>query len=181
MEPLRSGHADALAALTIGTGLTRWFPTPLETRSALEGYVTEALALAERGEALPFVIVAPGGQVAGATRFGNVSSEHRRVEIGWTFVGRPWQRTSVNTATKLLLLGYAFEQLGCVRVELKTDALNAVSRAAILRLGATEEGTLRSHMRRSDGTWRDTVYFSIVESEWLSVRDRLSARLAAAQ
>lgn len=178
LEPLRAEHAEALAGLTVGTGLTRWFPAPLETRAALDRFVSTALDLAAKGQALPFAIIAPrDGAIAGTTRFGNIAAEHRRVEIGWTFVGRPWQRTAVNTAAKLLLLEYAFTRLGCVRVELKTDALNAVSRAAILRLGATEEGTLRRHLKRVDGTYRDTVYFSILDSEWPSVRVRLAGRL----
>ncbi len=117
------------------------------------------------------------GAVAGSTRFGNVAPEHRRVEIGWTFVGYPWQRTSVNTAAKLLLLTHAFERLGCVRVELKTDARNTVSRAAILRLGATEEGILRHHIVCADGHLRDTVYFSILAAEWPAVKAKLTARL----
>jgi N-acetyltransferase len=104
--------------------------------------------------------------------------EHRRVEIGWTFVGAAWQRTPVNTAAKLLLMEHGFERLGCNRIELKTDSRNAVSRAAIARLGAIEEGILRHHIICDDGYLRDTVYFSVLANEWPVVKTGLQARLA---
>jgi RimJ/RimL family protein N-acetyltransferase len=113
----------------------------------------------------------------GSTRFANADATHRRVEIGWTWLGRDAQRTALNTEAKLLLLGHAFDALGCIRVELKTDALNARSRSAIRRLGAVEEGTLRQHMITSTGRMRDTVYYSILHHEWPAVRDALAARL----
>jgi RimJ/RimL family protein N-acetyltransferase len=113
----------------------------------------------------------------GSTRLANVEPAHRRAEIGWTWVAAPWQRTAVNTEAKLLLLGHAFDAMGCQRVELKTDALNARSRAAIARLGAVEEGTLRHHMITESGRVRDTVYFSILAGEWPAVRAGLEARL----
>jgi RimJ/RimL family protein N-acetyltransferase len=102
----------------------------------------------------------------------------RRVEIGWTWVARPWQRTPANTEAKYLMLRHAFETLGCVRVELKTDALNERSRAAILRVGARQEGVLRKHMKSQGGRMRDTVYFSILDDEWPAARAGLEARLA---
>lgn len=102
---------------------------------------------------------------------------HHRVEIGWTWVAREWQRTAINTEAKYLLLKHAFERLGCIRVELKTDSLNERSRAAILRIGAREEGTFRNHMIAASGRIRHTVYFSIVDSEWAAVKARLEARL----
>jgi N-acetyltransferase len=105
--------------------------------------------------------------------------EHRRVEIGWTFVGAAWQRSPVNTAAKLLLMEFGFERLGCNRIELKTDSRNAVSRAAIARLGATEEGILRHHIICADGHLRDTVYFSVLAHEWPAVKAGLRAKLTA--
>jgi len=114
----------------------------------------------------------------GSTRFGNIDRENRRVEIGWTWIGRRWQRTVVNTETKYLMLRHAFESLGCVRVELKTDILNQTSRRAILRLGAKEEGILRRHMITDSGRIRDTVYYSIIDVEWAEVKVRLEAKLA---
>jgi RimJ/RimL family protein N-acetyltransferase len=116
--------------------------------------------------------------VVGSTRFCAIAPEHRRVEIGWTFVAAPWQRSAVNTEAKLLMLRHAFETWGCRRVEFKTNALNARSRAALLRLGATEEGTFRSHMVQPDGSRRDTVYFAIIDHDWPAVRARLETRLA---
>ncbi|MEZ4700115.1 MAG: GNAT family protein [Rhodothermales bacterium] len=128
---------------------------------------------------LPFVIVERATDtVVGSTRYGAVDLANRRLEIGWTWIGRPWQRTAVNTETKLLLLTYAFESLGCQRVELKTDVLNETSRRAILRLGAKEEGTFRNHMVVAGGRVRDTVYFSIVDTEWEDVKRRLQDKLS---
>ena len=167
-----------MAALTVGNDLTRWFPQPLFTRPDVDKFVTEALTLAETQQALPFAIVDAQGRIAGTTRFGAIAPEHRRVEIGWTFVGAAWQRTPVNTAAKLLLMTHGFERLGCNRIELKTDSRNSVSRAAIARLGATEEGILRHHVICADGHLRDTVYFSVLAHEWAPVKAGLLARLA---
>jgi RimJ/RimL family protein N-acetyltransferase len=177
LEPLRADHAADLAALTVGTGITRWFPEPLETRAIVDHYVAEALDQVSRKVSLPFAIVDPLGSVVGSTRYMNIVPEHRRLEIGSTFVGAPWQRSATNTAAKLLLLEYGFERLDCLRIELKTDSRNMKSRNAILRIGATEEGTLRRHVTCSDGHQRDTVYFSILADEWPAVKARLQARL----
>jgi RimJ/RimL family protein N-acetyltransferase len=117
------------------------------------------------------------GRVIGSTRYANIDRAHRRVEIGWTWVARAWQRTAVNTEAKYLLLRHAFETLGCIRVELKTDSLNAQSRAAILRIGAREEGIFRNHMITASGRIRHTVYFSITDAEWPEVKSRLEAKL----
>ena len=177
LEPLRLDHADDLAALTVGTGVTRWFPEPMETRAILDRYVAEAVRLAEAGTALPFAIVDPGGPVVGCTRYMNIAAGDKRPEIGSTFVGAPWQRSAINTAAKLLLLEHGFERLCCNRIELKADARNMKSRNAILRIGATEEGTFRRHVVCSDGHVRDTVYFSILADEWPTIKARLTARL----
>ena len=139
-----------------------------------------ALREQAEGRALPFATVArAGGKVAGSTRFGSIDRSHRRVEIGWTWLGRAWQRTPVNTEAKLLMLAHAFECWGCIRVEFKTDALNQASRAAIVRLGAREEGVFRKHMITESGRRRDTVYYSIVDEEWPALKARLEARLRA--
>ncbi|HMQ22391.1 MAG TPA: GNAT family protein [Planctomycetota bacterium] len=187
LVPLEHAHTEALFALAQHEDIWRYFAYPLDTLEAMQRWVTEALRDADARVALPFTLFASDGQgddagdhgiIAGSTRFGAMVLDHARVEIGWTFVGRAWQRTAVNTEAKLLLLGYAFEVLGCRRVELKTDANNARSRAAIQRLGASEEGTLRKHMRYPDGRPRDTVYYSIVDDEWPKVRAGLEARLS---
>jgi N-acetyltransferase len=117
------------------------------------------------------------GQAIGSTRYGNINRTHHRVEIGWTWVAPAWQRSAVNTEAKYLLLRHAFETLGCIRVELKTDSLNERSRAAILRIGAREEGTFRNHMITACGRIRHTVYFSILDSEWPDVKSRLQTML----
>ena len=176
---MRAEHAADLAALTAGTGITRWFPEPLETRAIVDRYVAEALDQADRHVSLPFVIVDPLGPVIGSTRYMNIAAEHRRLEIGSTFVGAAWQRTPVNTAAKLLLMESGFERLGCNRIELKTDARNAASRAAIARIGATEEGTLRQHVLCADGYLRDTVYFSVLAHEWPTVKAGLHTKLTS--
>jgi RimJ/RimL family protein N-acetyltransferase len=179
LEPLTADHADALWAVARDPELWRWTLAPVRSRADFDLYIRTALDAQAAGTALPFVIVA-GSEVAGSTRFANLDVANRRVEIGWTFVGGPWQRTAVNTEAKGLLLRHAFETLGARRVEFKTDARNATSRAALARLGATEEGTLRQHMVRADGTSRDTVYFSVVAGEWPDVQARLAERLGRA-
>ncbi len=118
------------------------------------------------------------GQVVGSTRYANISAKDGRLEIGWTWIGKPWQRSAVNTEAKYLMLRHAFEALGCTRVELKTDGLNARSRAAILRIGAKQDGILRKHTMTYSGRIRDTVYFSILDDEWPAVKAGLEAKLA---
>jgi RimJ/RimL family protein N-acetyltransferase len=121
------------------------------------------------------------GSIVGSTRFMNINRMHRRVEIGFTFIARSWQRTYINTEAKYLMLRHAFEVWGCGRVEFITDVLNAASRNAILRLGAREEGIMRNHMIMRDGRRRDSVLHSVVESEWPTVKQRLEYRMAADQ
>jgi RimJ/RimL family protein N-acetyltransferase len=179
LEPLTLEHLPDLLEVGLDPELWRWGLTPIRNEGDLRRYVEDALAERARGSSLPFAIVdRKSGRAIGSTRYGSVALEHHRVEIGWTWIGRPWQRTAINTEAKLLLLRHAFERLGCNRVELKTDALNAQSRAAILRIGAREEGTLRAHMVTSEGRVRDSVYYSIVAEEWPRVRADLEAKLA---
>lgn len=178
LEPLSLGHIPGLSAVAFDPGLWEWTTTQIAQESDLRAFVDEALALQEAGTALPFCIIArETGQPIGSSRFANYDPANRRVEIGWTWVARPWQRTPVNPESKLLMLEYAFAELGCLRVEFKTDALNARSRGALTKLGALQEGVLRSHMLVRDGRRRDSVYFSILAEEWPAVRRRLEARL----
>jgi N-acetyltransferase len=178
LEPLAKAHLAALADVGLDEELWRWIPTPVRTRAEMAAYIETALDEQERGISLPFAIMEQAtGRAIGSTRYGNIDRTHRRVEIGWTWVAREWQRTAMNTEAKYLLLRHAFETLGCMRVELKTDSLNEKSRAAILRLGAREEGVFRNHMITSSGRIRHTVYFSIVDSEWPAVKARLEAKL----
>jgi RimJ/RimL family protein N-acetyltransferase len=140
--------------------------------------VESALAEQRAGTALPFATVErASGTVVGTTRFASAVHEHARVEIGWTWIAPRWQRTGVNTEAKLLMLRHAFDVMRVRRVELKTSALNLRSRAAILRIGASEEGTLRKHMINADGSARHSVYFSVTDDDWATVRPRLEAML----
>lgn len=178
LEPLREDHLPALIAIGLDPELWRWTVALVRTPEDMRHYVRVALDLAERGEALPFVTIEKSTmRVAGSTRFGNIDRANRRVEIGWTWLGREFQRTGINTEVKYLMLRHAFEVMQCLRVELKTDALNLQSRTAIERIGAREEGTLRSHMVTETGRIRDTVYYSILADEWPTVRQWFEARL----
>jgi len=178
LEPLREDHLAGLATVGLDEELWRWIPSPVRTAEEMAAYIGIALREQNQGVSLPFALVERGtGRLIGSTHYGNIDRTNHRVEIGWTWVGREWQRTAINTEAKYLLLKHAFETLGCIRVELKTDSLNERSRAAILRIGAREEGTFRNHMITASGRIRHTVYYSIVDSEWPSVKARFEARL----
>ena len=179
LEPLTLFHVPALSSVAFDPDLWRWTTTPITNAGELRAYVEEALALQRAGSALPFCILSKAtGEAIGSSRFGNYDATNRRIEIGWTWVAGPWQRTAANPEAKLLMLDYAFTDLNCLRVEFKTDALNARSRGALLKLGAKEEGVLRSHMLVHDGRRRDSVYFSILVEEWPGVRRELEVRLS---
>lgn len=178
LEPLRADHAERLSAVGLDPDLWRWIPTSVRTLDEMKAYVQTALAEQEAGSAIPFALIEESSdQVVGSSRYGNIDRLHHRVEIGWTWVAPSWQRTAINTEAKYLLLRHAFENLGCIRVELKTDSLNERSRAAILRIGAQQEGVFRNHMITASGRIRHTVYFSIIASEWPSVKAGLEAKL----
>jgi N-acetyltransferase len=178
LEPLRKDHLAGLAAVGLDEELWRWIPTAVRTVEEMAAYIATALGEQAQGVSLPFALVErQTRRLIGSTRYGNIDRTHHRVEIGWTWVAREWQRTAVNTEAKYLLLKHAFETLGCIRVELKTDSLNERSRAAILRIGAREEGIFRNHMITASGRIRHTAYFSIVDSEWPAVKAGLEARL----
>src|SRR5258706_11639496 len=179
LEPMEIGHVDALWEAGREGSLWRWIPTNVASRDDMRRYINIALADQDRGIALPFVTIErESGTVVGSTRFGNIVTAHRRVEIGWTWINPKWQRTAVNTEAKLLMLAHAFEVWKCIRVELKTDALNERSRNAIRRIGGVEEGIFRNHMITDTGRFRDSVYFSIIDSEWKPVKANLTSKLA---
>jgi RimJ/RimL family protein N-acetyltransferase len=176
LEPLGLEHLGALCAVGLEPSLWAFTTIQITTPAEMRGYVDTALAEQRAGTALAFATVDRAtGTVVGTTRFANAVHEHARVEIGWTWVAPRWQRTGVNTEAKLLMLRHAFEVLRVRRVELKTSALNLRSRAAIRRIGATEEGTLRKHMINADGSARHSVYFSVLDDEWPAVQARLEA------
>lgn len=182
LEPLRPEHARLFweAAKDAVEDIFRWIPYRVKTPEDFARLVEKALAEQGRGESVVFATLErSSARVIGSTRFMNIDRSNRRVEIGSTWIAPPWQRTAVNTEAKYLMLRHAFEVWKCIRVELKTDALNEKSRNAILRLGAKEEGTLRKHLVTWTGRVRDTVYFSILDTEWPQVKARLEATLAA--
>ena len=155
-------------------------PYRVETAADVTGLVAFGEALLAEGKALTFATrLRSTGEIVGSSSYFLTAPAVPTIEIGGTWIVPRWQRTRVNTEAKRLMIAHCFEALGCARVELKTDARNSRSRAAIARIGAREEGTLRCHMRRADGTLRDSVYFSIVASEWPDVRARLDAMLVA--
>lgn len=178
LEPLSFEHLDALCAAGFDESIWRWTTTQVTNAGQMKKYIEVALEEQQKGVSLPFVTIEKSsGIVVGSTRFGNIDRHNRRVEIGWTWINPRWQRSRINTEAKLLMLGHAFEVWQCARVELKTDALNEKSRAAILRIGAKQEGVLRRHMITDAGRFRDTVYFSIIDTEWEAVKENLLAKL----
>jgi RimJ/RimL family protein N-acetyltransferase len=182
LEPLTKAHLPGLAEVGLDEELWRWIPAPVRTVQEMEAYIQTALDEQAHGLSLPFAIIERAtGRAIGSTRYGSIERIHHRVEIGWTWVAHDWQRSVVNTEAKYLLLTHAFETLGCIRVELKTDSLNERSRAAILRIGAREEGVFRNHMITASGRIRHTVYFSILDSEWPAAKTRLEAMLQGRQ
>ncbi|MCU0245548.1 MAG: GNAT family N-acetyltransferase [Bryobacter sp.] len=178
LEPLANTHLNGLAEVGLDPVIWQWMTVRVATREEMIAYIGKAIAAQKQKTELPWVtVLKETGQVVGSTRYMNIAPEHRRLEIGGTWIAPAWQRTVVNTEAKYLQLRHAFEGLHCLRVEFKTDVLNEKSRTAILRLGAKEEGVLRSHMIMPDGRVRDTVYYSITGPEWPGVRAELEARL----
>ena len=179
LEPLSHAHHDGLAAAAADGALWElWFtvvPEPGQTRS----YIAEALAGHEAGHMLPWAVrELSTGAIVGTTRYHDIVASIDRVEIGYTWYAKSWQRTHVNTACKRLLLGHAFESLGCKVVALRTDFFNRTSQRAIEALGARKDGVIRHHRARRDGTVRDTVMYSILAAEWPDVKKLLDLRLA---
>jgi RimJ/RimL family protein N-acetyltransferase len=181
LEPLTLQHHPALCEVGLAPELWRWTVGFVATPANLLEYVEAALAAQTAGTAIPYATVEQStGKVIGSTRFMNIDRPNKRVEIGSTWIAPLWQRTAVNTEAKYLMLRYAFETLGCIRVELKTDALNEKSRRAILRMGAKEEGIFRNHMICYGDRIRASVYFSLIDSEWPAVKAGLEAKLSRA-
>lgn len=177
LEPLSLEHVPGLQeAARDGELWNLWF-TSVPHPELLLPYVEQALVLREQGQAVPFVVRDANGVVVGSTRYGNIESDHKRLEIGWTWYAARVQRTALNSEAKLLLLSNAFETLGAIAVEFRTNWFNHRSRHAIERLGAKQDGVLRNNMLMPDGTRRDTVVFSILDSEWPAVKKNLQYQL----
>ena len=181
LEPLSSERHDAgLLEIALDPELWRWTVSKIESSEELRRYVGRALQDRAEGRALPFATVErAGGRIVGSTRFMAIAVAHRRVEIGSTWIARPWQRTAINTEAKYLMLRHAFENWDCLRVEFKADVRNERSRRALLRLGCVEEGTYRKHLITERGTVRDSVYYSVVDDEWPAVKARLEGLLGS--
>ena len=180
MEPMTADHLDALVEAGSFDELWRLTAVNAAKREEMKSYVDAALADASKGIALPFVTIdKPSGKVIGSSRFGNIDPPNLKTEIGWTWITPAFQRTHVNSEAKLLMMTHAFEAWKCVRVELKTDVLNEKSRNAMKRIGCVEEGVLRKHMLVQGGRYRDSVYYSVLDTEWPQVKARLISFLAA--
>jgi len=175
LEPMTEAHIPALAE--IGVGQSFWdfmLYGNINTADDMRNWVLDMLSRAKKGTDLPFVpIHLESGRAAGATRYLNIVPQDRGLEIGGTWYGPEFQRTVVNTECKYLLLSHAFETLKCIRVQLKTDLRNERSQKAIERIGAVKEGVLRNHMILPDGRYRHSVFYSILDTEWLEVKQRL--------
>jgi len=179
LEPLSEAHVHGLAEVGSDPGIWTYMPYGLvTTEERMEHWVEALLRHRQAGSDLPFAVIClADGKVAGSTRYMDIRSEHRGLEIGGTWYGAAYRRTAVNTECKYLLLRHAFETLGCIRVQLKTDLRNERSQLAIERIGAMREGVLRNHMIMPDGAYRHSVYYSILDSEWPGVKERLEELL----
>jgi len=178
LEPLELAHVPALAEVALDAAIWRWTIARPQTEADLRDWATAAIRGREAGTEYPFATIErASGRPIGSTRFMNVALEHRRVEIGWTWLAPPWQRTGANREAKLLLLGHAFETLGCRRVEFKTDSNNEASRAALLGIGATFEGIFRKHIVMPNDGVRHSAWYSVIDDEWPAVRARLEEGL----
>lgn len=181
MEPLSLAHVPGLAEVGTDPELWRWTKHLIRNEEEMREYVSEAIGWQVTGTALPFATVEiASGRPVGCTRMFDIDQVNRSLEIGYTWVAKPWQRTVVNTEAKYLMLRHAFEVMGCIRVQLKTDSLNEKSRNAMLRIGATEEGTFRNHMIMRENRYRHTTFFSITDSEWPAIKTDLESKLAYA-
>ena len=179
LEPLQIEHAEGLRAAASDGELWNLWYTNVPRPDEVDAWIDGALAMQAEGAALAFTVRDAVGRIVGTTRYYDLLPATPRLQIGYTWYAKSVQRTALNTEAKLLLLGHAFETLGCASVGFHTSTRNAASRAAIARLGAQEEGILRSHLRHRDGSLRDTVCFSILDSEWGAVKLGLMQNLAA--
>jgi len=179
LQPLSLDHTHDLRDAAAIDDLWKLTVTTIPAPSEMENYIETTLRAQADGQVLPFAIYHRGlGRAIGSTRYLNLRLKDRGLEIGGTWLAKPWQRTAVNTEAKYLLLRHAFETLRCLRVEFKTDVLNERSRRAIERIGGKQEGVFRKHMIMPGGRVRDSVYYSIIDEEWPSVKASLEMRLA---
>ena len=179
LEPLALEHVPRLAEVALDPAIWQWTIARPTDEADLRAWAETALANRAAGSEFPFVTLeASTGRPIGSSRYMNIAPEHRRLEIGWTWVAPAWQRTGANREAKLLMLRHAFDTLGCRRVEFKTDSLNEPSRTALLGIGAQFEGIFRNHMVLPDGRMRHSAYYSVTDEEWPAVRSGLERSLA---
>ncbi len=179
LEPVGESHIGEMWAAAGDRDVWTFIPTRMESEEDMGLLVRHGMHMAEAGLGIGFAQRAlADGQVAGGTGYWAIDTQHRRLEVGFTWLHPRWQRTAINTEAKYLLLRHAFEELGCIRVEFKTDSRNAKSRAALERIGAVEEGTFRNHMIMLDGVYRHSAYYSIIDTEWPAVKQRLESKLS---
>jgi RimJ/RimL family protein N-acetyltransferase len=180
LEPLSEAHVPDLAAVGLQPAIWRYMLYgSIDSEEKMRGFVADLLARQARGADLPFAVIhLAEGRAIGCTRYMEIRREHRGLEIGGTWYGLAYQRTAVNTESKYLLLRHAFEDLGCIRVQFKTDLRNERSQAALERLGATKEGILRNHIITPEGIVRHSVYYGIIAAEWPQVKAMLESRLS---
>jgi RimJ/RimL family protein N-acetyltransferase len=179
LEPLSLDHVAGLAEIALDPAIWQWTTARPTTIDDLRAWAATALAGREAGSEYPFATIDQAtDRPIGSSRFMSIALEHRRVEIGWTWIAPAWQRTGANREAKLLMMGHAFDALGCRRVEFKTDSLNEPSRTALLGIGAQFEGVFRNHMVMPDGRMRHSAYFSVTDEEWPEVRAGLERSLA---
>jgi RimJ/RimL family protein N-acetyltransferase len=179
LEPLTLDHVTRLAEVALDPAIWQWTIARPTSETELRAWAETALAGRDAGSEFPFVTIdVATGRPIGSSRYMNIVLEHRRLEIGWTWVAPAWQRTGANREAKLLMLRHAFDDLGCRRVEFKTDSLNEPSRTALLGIGATFEGIFRNHMVMPGGRMRHSAYYSVIDDEWPDVRAGLERSLA---
>jgi RimJ/RimL family protein N-acetyltransferase len=180
LEPVRRDHAAALWEIGAYEEIWRYIPYTVRSEEDMRSFIEAELRKQQAGLTLRFVTISTTtAQPVGSTSYLNIDRQHRRLEIGGTWITPSWQRSAVNTEAKYLQLSHAFETLGCIRVEFKTDSLNVKSQQALARIGAVQEGIFRNHMVMPDGRLRHSVYFSIVESEWPAVKAHLERLMAS--
>ena len=178
LEPLSTGHLDGLAEVAFEPAIWRYTTARPTDRASLAAWLATALQNADAGSELPFATIdLETGRAIGSTRFMSIVAEHRRLEIGWTWLAPGWQRRGANREAKLLMLEHAFERLSANRVEFKTDSTNEKARAALLGIGATFEGVFRNHMIMPDGRLRHSAWYSVVVEDWPVVKARLTAAI----
>lgn len=179
LEPMTEAHIPGLTEIGIGQNFWDFMLYGrMDSEEDMRGWVMDIISRAEKGTDLPFTVIhLASGRVAGATRYLNIMPKDRGLEIGGTWYGSVYQRTAVNTECKYLLLSHAFEKLGAIRVQLKTDLRNERSQKAMERIGAKKEGILRNHMILPDGRYRDSVFYSILDTEWGDVKINLAAMM----